>query len=56
MELTRYNTVIFGRIETNQDTQEIYRQIQGEEGEHIVKQILEHELKLNYIHNINLNI
>lgn len=56
MELTRYNKAIFGRIDANQNTQEIYRQIQGEEGEQIVQQMLEQELKLNYVHNIELNI
>ncbi len=56
MELTRYNKAIFGRIDANQDTQEIYRQIQGEEGEQIVQQMLDKELKLNYVHNIELNI
>lgn len=56
MELTLYNKAIFGRIDANQDTQEIYRQIQGEEGEQIVQQMLEQELKLNYVHNIELNI
>lgn len=56
MELTRYNKAIFGRIDANQDTQKIYRQIQGEEGEQIVQQMLEQELKLNYVHNIELNI
>lgn len=56
MELTRYNKAIFGRIDANRDTQEIYRQIQGEEGEQIVQQMLEQELKLNYVHNIELNI
>lgn len=56
MELTLYNKAIFGRIDANQDTQEIYRQIQGEEGEQIVQQMLDKELKLNYVHNIELNI
>ncbi len=56
MELTLYNKAIFGRIDDNQDTQEIYRQIQGEEGEQIVQQMLNKELKLNYVHNIELNI
>src|SRR5699024_12247306 len=35
---------------------ELFRQIKGIEGEELIKQILDQELKLNYVHDIELDI
>lgn len=56
MEYATYLKALNGRLEQNETTRELFRQIKGIEGEELIKQILDQELKLNYVHDIELDI
>ncbi|WP_237727764.1 nuclease-related domain-containing protein [Mammaliicoccus vitulinus] len=56
MEPITYFQAIDNRIEEHETTKEIYTQLKGEEGERIVKSILDQGLKLNYEYNLRLDI
>lgn len=56
MEYATYLKALNGRLEQNETTRELFRQIKGIEGEELIKQKLDQELKLNYVHDIELDI
>lgn len=56
MEYATYLKALDGRLVQNETTRELFRQIKGIEGEELIKQILDRELKLNYVHDIELDI
>lgn len=56
MGLLSYFNAVNNRIEQNETTREIYRQMKGAEGEKIVKAILDKEHTLSYEYNVQLYI
>lgn len=54
MGLLSYFNAVNNRIEQNETTREIYRQMKGAEGEKIVKAILDKEHTLSYEYNVQL--
>src|SRR5699024_10203750 len=56
MEYATYLKALNGRLEQNETKRELLRQIKRIEGEELIKQILDQELMLNYVHDIELDI
>ncbi|WP_239738289.1 nuclease-related domain-containing protein [Mammaliicoccus sp. H-M32] len=56
MDLLSYFNAVNNRIEQNETTREIYRQMKGAEGEKIVKAILDKDHTLSYEYNVQLYI